>query len=99
MNGVYVQLLVRVDCTSLSISSVCRYTAWFRFDNRTQMPGNEFGRVVLNESLGAELYDHRGDTGMWLDWPGESRNLVNESSLTEVVRQLHEQLVEYVQLK
>jgi hypothetical protein len=63
------------------------------------LPGNEFGRVLLNESLGTELYDHRGDTGMWLDWPGENRNLVNESAFGDIVQTLHQQLVDYIQLK
>ena len=55
--------------------------------------------MLLNESLGTELYDHRGDTGMWLDWPGENRNLVNESAFGDIVQTLHQQLVDYIQLK
>merc|ERR1711871_1154951 len=40
-----------------------RYTAWFNFDNTTIRP-------ALDEVIGRELYDHHGDTGLWLDFPG-----------------------------
>ena len=76
-----------------------RYTAWFRFDNDTNRAGNQFGRVLINESLGTELYDHRGDTCMWLDWPGENLNLVNFTAHAATVKALHAQLLDYIQLK
>ena len=77
-----------------------RYTAWFRFDNRSVgTPENEFGKVLINESLGTELYDHRGDTGLWLDWPGENRNMVNDTQLQSVVADLHTRLLAYIKLK
>ena len=83
-----------------------RYTAWFRFDGEgASMPCNKapcsgyFGRVLVDESLGTELYDHRGDSGKWLDWPGENVNLVNRSAYAAVVEGLHEQLLDYIQIK
>ena len=83
-----------------------RYTAWFKFDYmgargpfRSDATPDFFGRVMLNESLGRELYDHRGDSGKWLDWPGENVNLVNHTAVASVVERLHEQLVDYIQLK
>ena len=57
-------------------TSEWRYTAWFRF-NGTNARGpyrtgnkpvpDHFGTVCVDESLGRELYDHRGDSGKWLD--------------------------------
>ena len=80
-----------------------RYTAWFRFDGAGARgpygPGRFFGRVLVDQSLGRELYDHRGDTGLWLDWRGENVNLVNESAHREVVAALHQQLLDYIQIK
>ena len=83
-----------------------RYTAWFRFDGEgASMPCNKapcsgyFGRVLVDESLGTELYDHRGDSGKWLDWPGENVNLVNHTAYAAVVEGLHEQLLDYIQIK
>jgi hypothetical protein len=54
--------------------------------------------VVVSESLGRELYDHRGDGGKWLDWPGEGVNLVNRSEHQGVVAELHQRLLDYIQL-
>jgi hypothetical protein len=48
--------------------------------------------------LGNELYDHRGDSGKWLDWPGENVNLVNYTEYADVVKDLHAQLLDYIQL-
>jgi iduronate 2-sulfatase len=52
-----------------------RYTAWFVFNGTGARgplaSGGAFGSVVVSERLGAELYDHRGDTCEWLDWPGD----------------------------
>eukprot|EP00037_Helgoeca_nana_P022484 m.229791 g.229791 ORF g.229791 m.229791 type:complete len:665 (-) comp26009_c0_seq1:104-2098(-) len=76
-----------------------RYTAWFRFDNSDAGWGPHFGKVFLNESLGTELYDHRGDTGKWLDWPGENYNLVNETEHASLVEELHGRIVHFIQLK
>ena len=77
-----------------------RYTAWFEFDNRTAAyPGKHFGRVLVEKELGRELYDHRGDTCKWLDFPGENRNLVAHPELSVIVADLHKQLLEYIQLK
>lgn len=69
-----------------------RYTCWFHFNNETLVPetGNIYGR---------ELYDHRGDTGLWLDWPGENRNLVADSQYKDIVDQLHQQVLDYIQLR
>jgi hypothetical protein len=86
-----------------------RYTAWWRFDHENARgPCNDyeapcaasgfFGGIRLDESLGAELYDHRGDSGKWLDWPGENVNLVNYTEYASVVKELHGQLLDYIQL-
>lgn len=83
-----------------------RYTAWFPF-NGTNARGpyrigtepDFFGRVVVEESLGRELYDHRNDSGKWLDWPGENVNLVNYSEYSVIVGDLHQKLLDYIQLK
>ena len=56
-------------------------------------------RVRCARSLGRELYDHRGDSGKWLDWPGENLNLVNHTAHAAVVEDLHNQLLEYIQIK
>jgi iduronate 2-sulfatase len=82
-----------------------RYTSWFRFEHRGARgpfgpaSGNFFGRVLVGEILGRELYDHRGDTGKYLDWPGENINLVNYSQHAGVVEELHARLLEYIQIK
>lgn len=52
--------------------------------------------MLLNESLGVELYDHRGDSGKWLDWPGENVNLAN--TYAAVAKSLHEQILDYIQI-
>merc|ERR1712032_746544 len=80
-----------------------RYTAWFRFDPKGARgpldSGNFFGRVLVSEGLGRELYDHRNDSGKWLDWPGENINLVNRSEHAGVVVTLHKRLLDYIQIK
>jgi hypothetical protein len=79
-----------------------RYTAWFRFDNRTGGGGGDYpyGRVMVNSSsLGTELYDHRGDTSMWLDFPGENVNVVGNVEHAKLVESLHQRLLDYIQLK
>ena len=53
---------------------------------------------MVNESLGTELYDHRGDGGKCLDWPGEAVNLAGHSAYADVVAGLHRKLLEYIQL-
>ena len=53
----------------------------------------------MDQSLGRELYDHRGDTGQWLDWPGENLNLVNRTEFAGVVTELHARVLDYIQLK
>ncbi len=50
-------------------------------------------------NLGTELYDHRGDTGLWLDFPGEERNLVNDQEHKAVVAELHQKVLDYIQLR
>ena len=52
-----------------------RYTAWFDFDNKSIVP-----LTAPERSLGAELYDHRGDSGLWLDQPGENKNWLTPPS-------------------
>ena len=76
-----------------------RYTAWFKFDNRTWLPGNKYGRVLVDSNLGRELYDHREDTCLWLDFPGENRNLVDEPEHEDLVAELHQRVVDFIQIK
>ena len=82
-----------------------RYTSWFRFDHdgargpHGPAEGNYFGRVLVDEILGRELYDHRGDSGKYLDWPGENVNLVDRPEHAGLVKELHARLLEYIRLK
>lgn len=68
-----------------------RYTAWFAFDKVKIQP-------IVDYVIGQELYDHRGDTGLWLDFPGESTNLVHLSEYAPMVRQLHKRVLDHIQL-
>ena len=70
-----------------------RYTEWFQFDPVGIRPITD-GR----HGLGRELYDHRGDSGLWLDWPGENRNLVDLPEHAETVRELHAAILGYIRL-
>jgi arylsulfatase A-like enzyme len=77
-----------------------RYTAWFKFDNATAAyPGKHFGRVLISEVLGRELYNHQGDTCKWLDFPGENNNLVDDTQYEGVVSDLHQRIIDYIQIK
>ena len=49
--------------------------------------------------IGRELYDHHGDTGLWLDFPGENVNLADRDEHAAVVKELHSTVLEYIQLK
>ena len=80
---------------SVRVSS-WRYTAWFAFDVLNMRPITD-GSPGSN--LGTELYDHRGDTGMWLDFPGEERNLVEDEEHKAVVAELHQKVLDYIQLR
>ena len=71
-----------------------RYTCWFDFDNVSLVPLTGEGH-----SLGNELYDHRGDTGLWLDYPGENANVVAVPEYASVVRELHQRVLDYIQLR
>lgn len=68
-----------------------RYTAWFGFDERCLVPNSTI--------LGRELYDHRGDTGLWLDFPGEVSNLAYHTSHLGISEMLHERVLKYIQLR
>ena len=68
-----------------------RYTCWFKFNG-------DAVQVEKNKVLGRELYTHAGDTGRWLDFPGENRNLINDARYADVVRQLHQKVLDYIQL-
>jgi hypothetical protein len=68
--GIYVDPTFPRNATQLMGYSVrtaeWRYTAWFRFDGANARgpfrTGNEpdyFGKVMIGQSLGTELYDHR----------------------------------------
>ena len=72
-----------------------RYTAWFAFDNITLVPLTDGGQ----HDLGRELYDHRGDTGLWLDFPGENVNVANHTEHRALVAQLHQRVLDYIQLE
>ena len=50
-------------------------------------------------SLGTELHDHRGDSGLWLDWPGENANLVDAPEHADTVAELHQRVLDYIQLR
>ena len=71
-----------------------RYTAWFPFDDVAIVPVTNGG-----PSLGRELYDHRGDTGLWLDFPGENVNLASDPAYAQVVEALHQRVLDYIQLR
>lgn len=68
-----------------------RYTAWFGFDDDRLVPNSTI--------LGRELYGHRGDTGLWLDFPGETRNLADDQGYSTIAKALHERITEYIQLR
>ena len=71
-----------------------RYTVWFPFDGETVTP-----ILTPATELGRELYDHSGDRGMWLDWPGEEVNLARDPRYADVVAELHTRVLGYVRLK
>ena len=68
-----------------------RYTAWFGFNDTCLVPDKTI--------LGKELYDHRGDSGLWLDFPGETHNLAGDERHSGLVDTLHKRIAAYVQLK
>lgn len=68
---------------------MCR--SWWNFDNETIRP-------LTDDSLGSELYDHRGDTSLWIDFPGENENLVHKPEHAALVRELHQALLDYIRL-
>lgn len=68
-----------------------RYTAWFAFDDVAIVPQKD-------QVLGRELYSHSGDTGLWLDFPGENINLVDDPKYESVVDALHQNVLDYIQL-
>ena len=70
-----------------------RYTAWFPFNGSAVKPD-----LIPAAELGRELYTHAGDTGMWLDFPGETVNLVARPEYASVVGELHERVLEYITL-
>lgn len=69
-----------------------RYTSWFAFDEVLVQP-------IIDNIIGRELYDHRGDTGLWIDFPGERVNLVHEKEHDAAVKSLHQRVLDYIQLK
>ena len=71
-----------------------RYTVWFPFDGATVTP-----ILTPATELGRELYDHSGDSGMWLDWPGEEVNLARDPRYANVVEELHTRVLGYIRLK
>ena len=71
-----------------------RYTCWFRFDKVRLVPITEDAGII-----GRELYSHRGDTGLWLDFAGENRNLVDQPEHAELVGALHQRILNYIKLR
>ena len=67
-----------------------RYTVWFGFDKIKIVP-------ILDDILGRELYDHRGDQGE-LDWHGEHVNVVVAVEHAALVKKLHAMVLDYIQL-
>ena len=103
---------LRVPLVADVVAFVCvssqRYTAWFKFNGtgargpfRTGTGPDFFGRVMVDESLGRELYDHGGDSFKRYDadWPGGNTNLVDYPEHAALVKGLHQRLLEYIQLK
>lgn len=70
-----------------------RYTVWFPFDGTAVKP-----LLSPQTELGRELYTHAGDTGMWLDFPGETINLAGEPQYASVMADLHQRVLDYIQL-
>eukprot|EP00054_Salpingoeca_dolichothecata_P028241 m.212872 g.212872 ORF g.212872 m.212872 type:complete len:180 (+) comp26163_c0_seq12:1300-1839(+) len=68
-----------------------RYTAWFNFDDKTI-------KVKTNSIVGRELYTHKGDEGMYLDFQGEHINLVEEEQYQDIVQSLHARILDYIQI-
>eukprot|EP01052_Picozoa_sp_SAG31_P010535 SAG31_NODE_579_length_13948_cov_5.599105_12_plen_207_part_00 len=68
-----------------------RYTAWFPFDGVAP-------DTSTASELGRELYDHKGDTGMWIDFPGEAVNLVHDPQHASVAAELHQKILDYIRL-
>eukprot|EP00039_Didymoeca_costata_P002860 m.63182 g.63182 ORF g.63182 m.63182 type:complete len:532 (+) comp11566_c0_seq1:3-1598(+) len=68
-----------------------RYTVWFRFNETTI-------KVMTDEVLGIELYDHHGDMGE-LDFHGEHVNVAANPSNKMICDTLHGLLIDYIQLK
>ena len=73
-------------------TEVWRYTCWFKFDDIRLVP-------LVDNILGRELYEHEHDTGLWLEYPGENVNLVEEPKFEGVVDNLHSQVLDYIQLR
>ena len=53
-------------------------------------PGSDVGR---------ELYSHKADTGLWLEYPGEEVNLAFDPTNADIVQYLHKQVLEYNRLR
>ena len=67
-----------------------RYTCWFGFDGQRVVP-------VTTDILGRELYDHRGDPGD-LDWRGEHVNVLDAPEHADLVKELHQMVLDYIRL-
>ena len=71
-----------------------RYTVWFPFDDVAIKP-----ILAPATELGRELYTHAGNAGLWLNWPGENVNLVDDPAHAQLVASLHARVLDYIQLK
>ena len=74
-------------------SAEWRYTAWFKFDDENIKP-----LTSPADELGRELYDHRGDNGMDMEWPGENDNLADLPEHADLVKELHLKILLYIKL-
>ena len=75
-----------------------RYTAWFAFEAPSPTSPSPYGRPLVDQLMGRELYDHQGDQGLWLDWPGEYTNVATDPANAQLVKQLHGRVLEYIRL-
>lgn len=68
------------------------YVAWFQFNNGTVVP------ELTAPLYGQELYDHRQDSGLWLENPYENVNVVTDPVNKAIVVELHQKVVDHIRL-
>ena len=75
---------------TLRESRRCRYTCWFEVDSATVL-------VQTEKIIGKELYVMSGFDSSF-DWPGNNVNLVGDPAHADVVQELHQMVLQYIQL-